>query len=138
MADEGHDAKIVPSASTEVAAISSDQQVGTLPRYQEVDSEPTPIGDIGSRHGETNDRGYSWKSTKTIAVRYGVQRVNRHAFRQSARVLGVKFRKILSLASSAAALQHLKAVPVHPTLVRAAAWHGVRVIGPQYHVRKQA
>ena len=98
----------------------------------------TPIGDIGSRHGETNDRGYSFRTLKLVAARHGVPRVNRHAFRQSGRVLGVQFKKTLRLASLVAARSRLKQVPVHPTLIQAAHLSGgVRVLSPQYHIRKQ-
>ena len=124
-------------AHNEPDASQQQQQQANEPQPVAAEPEYTPIGDIGSRRGETNERGYSWKSLKTIALRYGVQRVNRHAFRQSARVLGVKFRKIIRVATSASARQHLKAVPVQPTLVRAAALHGIRVLAPQYHIRKQ-
>jgi hypothetical protein len=97
--------------------------------------EPPLISSIGRRHGETNELGYTLKSIKEHAIRAGVQRVNRHAFKTSAAVLRARFRVLLRAAAGAAARERLKSIPIVPHLVRAADLHGVRIVAPQYRIR---
>lgn len=98
-------------------------------------SDFTPIGSIGRRHGETNQLGYSLKTVKALALRSAVQRVNRHAYNQSGRVLGRKLRVIIRTAAGFAAKHYLKTIPVTPHLVKAASLHGVPILSPQYKIR---